>query len=1208
MFRLVRSRAEKGRSQHTDGYRQSYFSVAMGQALRQSQAEVTWEACIRSGGMLVYVTEFIFQGITTMNVNVRCGARTVLFTALFSGALHAAPSDTISLRVEDMAAVQRLGIQPQYSADYVGFHWLQVNASEYASMQAAGIKSSLAEDANRIRFGEFDFDPLSGQVPDIGSTYSLTAKQSGLRLVQFNAPLRSEWLDSLRKGGIEVLQYYPHNTVLVWGGTGDAQRVETQSEVRWQGPFLNAWKKDVDLLARQGRINNVDVHFYNDGNVEAVLALLRDAGANVLRHAPAQPDKRFFDAWIEIDASALEQVAAIPHVVWFGYASPVPQLEDEMSAQILAGNYNASNVPQTGYVPWLASINYNGNGVTWAVIDTGVDLSHPDLAPNIVGGYSYTGCSTSNGNDYSGGGHGTHVAGIIAGLAIGDGVNAATDANGFRYGQGVAPGAKIYAFSALCGAWPPAGGWQELSRRAVTAGTVGANASWTTGEGTAHGYKASERTFDMMIRDGNFDTPEVDPFIFVFSAGNSGPGPSTLTAPKEAKNPIIVASSRNHRAGSINDISGFSSRGPAVDGRNLPTVAAPGEVIASTRRLAGASSCGTAIAGTGGLYSNCSGTSMAAPSVSGSAAMLIERWRSAHSGDTPSPAMVKALLVNGAIDITSNPIPDNSQGWGRVSLPGSLGLGRSIYTVDQSDLIDATGQIREFVLGVPEPSNPVRVTLAWTDAPGAVNANPALVNDLDLEVIVGANTYLGNVFSSGTSTTGGIADTLNNVENVYLSNPGGALTVRIRGTAIQGDGVPGNTTPLDQDFALICDNCSLQPTYTIAATPTNVTVCAPADADYAISTRSVLGYTDLVTFSVSATPAGSSSSFSSNPVTPGAGSMLTIGNTAAVAPGHHDFVLGASSTSGVQSRNLGLDVATAIAAAPLLSLPSDGETNVAALPTFTWTSHPEAVSYTIEIATDAGFSNIVRSASVTQANYVETVPLDTSTHYFWRVRVVNGCGTSANGPAFSFTTIPAPGDCPASMTTLIDLQNDVEGGAAGWTATTLSGSDNWTISEARSVSPTHSWTAINTGSTSDKVLVSPVIAISSSNLPASLEFQHWRDMESSGSSACYDGGLLEVSVGNGAFVQVPGSQLLTDPYTGAISSSFGNPLAGSMAWCGIKPFTRSVVDLIPYAGQSIRLRFRLATDTSVGREGWYVDDIRVKSCTSSDVIFENGFD
>ena len=81
-----------------------------------------------------------------------------------------------------------------------------------------------------------------------------------------------------------------------------------------------------------------------------------------------------------------------------------------------------------------------------------------------------------------------------------------------------------------------------------------------------------------MVLDGNFDTASVaEPFIEVFSAGNSGPGASTLTAPKEGKNLIVTASSDNYRAGSIDSISSFSSRGPAVDGRWVPTIAAPGE-------------------------------------------------------------------------------------------------------------------------------------------------------------------------------------------------------------------------------------------------------------------------------------------------------------------------------------------------------------------------------------------------------------------------------------------------------------------------------------------------------------------------------------------------------------------------------------------------------------------------------------------------------
>ncbi|MEO8012135.1 MAG: S8 family serine peptidase, partial [Dokdonella sp.] len=948
-----------------------------------------------------------------MKSSARCASRTVLFIAL-SQACVSAHAQNVSVRVQDREGVRSAGVDPVFSTRYDGFDWLELDAAQLARVRAAGIDVQVVEDATRVRFGRINFDPLSEVAPDAGSVFPVTDKHYGLRLVQFHGPVKKEWLAELRERGVEVLQYYPHNSVLVWAPNEVAERAEAAAFVRWQGPFVAAWKMDDDLVARAGIIRNVDVHFYNDGDTEGVLRQLAAAGARVLRHAPAQPDRKFFDAWIEVDRATLQRIALIPQVVWFGYASPQPILEDEMAAQILAGNYTAANVPQTGYIPWLAAIDYNGSGVNWAVIDTGVDLTHPDLAPNILGGFSYPGCSTTGGNDFAGGGHGTHVAGIIAGLAIGNGINAAADAAGFRYGQGVAPGTKVYAFSTVdCGAsWPPAGGWQELSKRGIAANTQGANASWTTGEGTAHGYKASERTFDTMIRDGDFDTPASEPYIFVFSAGNSGPNATTLTAPKEAKNPITVASSRNYRAGAIDAISGFSSRGPAVDGRTLPTIAAPGETIASTRRVAGASSCGTAIVGTGGLYANCSGTSMAAPAISGSSALLIEEWRAANAGATPSPAMVKALLVNGAVDIDTTRVPNNNQGWGRVSLPGSLGIGTSSFHVDQTALLQATGEVREYVVGVVNTSKPLRVTLTWTDAPGAINANPALVNNLDLEVIDGVSTYFGNVFSNGLSSPGGSADTRNNVENVYLGTPGGAVTIRVRGTAIQGDGVPGNGSPLDQDFALMCSNCAQEPTYTFAVTPTSTSLCAPTEGGFNIATTSVLGYTGAVTLGTSGVPIGASTSFTQNPVVPGGSSTLTLGNTATVNPGSYAFTVTAVSDSGSQARQIDVHVANAAADAPILDAPLDAANNVAALPTFTWATSAQALDYTLEVATDSAFSQIVRSVTQAGTSHTLATPLATSTRYYWRVRANNACATGTSIAVFTFSTVPAPGDCP----------------------------------------------------------------------------------------------------------------------------------------------------------------------------------------------------
>ena len=72
-----------------------------------------------------------------------------------------------------------------------------------------------------------------------------------------------------------------------------------------------------------------------------------------------------------------------------------------------------------------------------------------------------------------------------------------------------------------------------------------------------------------------------------------------------------------------------------------------------------------------------------------------------------------------------------------------------------------------FTGSVPDISKPFRVTLAWTDAPGPTTGN-AFVNNLDLEVTIGGNTYKGNVFSGAFSATGGTADTRNNVESVFI--------------------------------------------------------------------------------------------------------------------------------------------------------------------------------------------------------------------------------------------------------------------------------------------------------------------------------------------------------------------------------------------------------------------------------------------------------
>ncbi len=144
-----------------------------------------------------------------------------------------------------------------------------------------------------------------------------------------------------------------------------------------------------------------------------------------------------------------------------------------------------------------------------------------------------------------------------------------------------------------------------------------------------------------------------------------------------------------------------------------------------------------------------------------------------------------------------------------------MSLGRALdgvsrLLIDQDQILSNTGQVITVKGKVADPSKPFRVTLAWTDAPGNAVANPQ-VNDLDLQVDLGGQTYLGNQFSGAVSVAGGTADRLNNLESVWAP-PGasGDFTIRIVAANIAGDGVPGNSDLTDQDFALVVYNVQSQ--------------------------------------------------------------------------------------------------------------------------------------------------------------------------------------------------------------------------------------------------------------------------------------------------------------------------------------------------------------------------------------------------------------
>jgi subtilisin family serine protease len=622
--------------------------------------------------------------------------------------------------------------------------------------------------------------------------------------VRFDHRITQQDRSALRAAGLTHLQYSPRNAYLGFGGTDAADAAADLSGVSGVRAIPAASKISSRLLLRAGAVP-ISVASAPGGN--ALGRMLATVDAPTGSFSLAGPGSLVITEAL-VEAALVPQIAALGEVLHVDLTGMRWELEDEGATQVLASNLS-NNVPVPGYEAFLAQHGIDGSGVTMAIVDDGVDANHPDLTGRV------TKISSGLFTEGTPQGHGTHVAGIVGGSGATVGpLGRIKDPSGLLYGIGVAPAVRMIDLPAIQlqntvggpGNFPPAS-FELYSQPVVRAGAVGWNASWTDGGGAGAGYVARAANLDALTRDADTGTAGAQDFTFVFSAGNSGSGQRTITSPKEAKNIITVGATRGHRAGNIGDMAGFSSRGPAVDGRIEPTVSAPGEAIVSARAST-AALCGEDPVPDGfGLYSFCSGTSMASPQVAGSVALIHDWWRDDNGGADPSPAMDKALLVNSATDMKARDIPNRNEGWGRVNLKALFDPSTARVYADQSVVLTDPDATHDLTIATADPSKPLRVTLVWSDAPGEPQANPALVNDLDLTLTAADGTkYVGNSFGQGRSIPGGEADRLNNVENVYLDAPAGSYALSVRAFNLPGDGVPGVDDETDQDFALVISN------------------------------------------------------------------------------------------------------------------------------------------------------------------------------------------------------------------------------------------------------------------------------------------------------------------------------------------------------------------------------------------------------------------
>ena len=645
---------------------------------------------------------------------------------------------------------------------------------------------------------------------------------SGLFLIQFTGALPPAAREQLRPLGVELLQYVPDDAFVAKFEGARPGKIRQLDFVRWVGPYRPEHKIHRALSrSTTGATNAPRAASSSSSSQDSLdVAVLLSPRATPAEHKQTkllfsqlrQESSNPFGAVLRgrLTRAQLNTLARSDVVLWIEPA-PAMRMFDEVSSRIVGGAG-----PSPGQT-LVQSLGYTGAGVTVAVADSGLDSGdtnsmHPDIQGRVKALFYYgaPGQLDDAADEHS---HGTHCAGIIAG----NGTVGETDENNFLYGLGVAPGASLIGqriFDAAGGyAAPPT--YETLTRDAKRAGAdIGSN-SW--GDDTQGRYDLSAMEFDGLVRDADALALGDQPYILEFSAGNAGPATRTIGSPAVGKNVIATGAANNDRRNlpleefAIYDtgpdtMADFSSRGPCEDGRIKPDLVAPGSWIASLRSVYANDDFAWWPISDNYLYQG--GTSQAGPQVSGAAAVFVQFYRATHGNTTPSPALVKAALINSATDmddfVETGPVPNNDEGWGRVNLPALLASTRDYDFFNQTVLL-TNNAVYEQRLLVSEANEPLKITLTYTDVPGNPAAVIALVNDLDLEVISsGGQIYRGNRFNFGESIPNAAgADSINNVEAVHLYSPvPGEYLIRVRGSRVVED-ARRDTPALDQDFALV---------------------------------------------------------------------------------------------------------------------------------------------------------------------------------------------------------------------------------------------------------------------------------------------------------------------------------------------------------------------------------------------------------------------
>lgn len=660
----------------------------------------------------------------------------------------------------------------------------------------------------KITINGITLDPTTqGPALVAARLHAADAANSNFVLIQAKAPLTKGQKAELAAKGATILEYVPDNTYVCHYAPADLNALRTLPYVEWANIYMRGFKiaaalaapssenlptRDfMEMAARPERILNgtpttVDVVFH--GNVDP-----RTIREKVAAAAHIDPDDLQLSgqkARVSVQARYLSELADIDEVRHIEKVTPY-KLHNNIARQILRlDNSNPG-----------ASARLEGEGQIVAVCDTGFDRGsttnvHPAFQGRVRKLYALGRPHRANDPD----GHGTHVAGSV----LGDGASSVLG----HSVRGTAPKAHLVLQSVLdrfggLGGLPA--DLRELFRSPYD----------------NDGARVHTNSWGSVVGDGSYNSNsrELDDFVWshrdcviCFAAGNEGKDGNrdgridgvSVTPPGTAKNCITIGATENNRPtmnvtyqqGWPNDFPAdpiasdaiaddpegmvaFSSRGPTRDQRVKPDLVAPGTFILSSRSRATTDS-GWAPS-QDPLYFFLGGTSMATPLAAGCAALVREYLIKERHITNPSAALVKALLINGAKNISgqyvpaeAGRIPNNAEGFGRIDMAATIGpfpTNTQLILKDEATALD-TGEEERVSLPIAASARQVKVTLVWTDPPGET-----LQNDLDL-IVRSANGQERHGNRTATSTR---FDRVNNVEQVTWTDvPSGSAEIIVR--------------------------------------------------------------------------------------------------------------------------------------------------------------------------------------------------------------------------------------------------------------------------------------------------------------------------------------------------------------------------------------------------------------------------------------------